>query len=174
MAGLGCGILAGVGLLLQPAPNSPLPEAAGTPAAERDPGASVSPAVVMSPAEPAGSSASAGSELLIARLQAARASLPKISVIRAEKGADLHQTPDAVIAAGAAIGDLQEHLAAHPEDFAEASLFYADCFGDADILPAIRALCLHSVKEKPDQWAPGVKERIATVPAAIRDIESEL
>ncbi|NDF15045.1 hypothetical protein EB061_06945 [bacterium] len=108
------------------------------------------------------------------RIATARRSLPTLASIRSEMPADLHGAPEGVLHAGAAIGELREHLLRHPEEFARASEFFAECAENREVLPAIRALCLHSAKERPAQWAPGVKERMEALPAPILQLESQL
>jgi hypothetical protein len=107
-------------------------------------------------------------------LENARKSLPTISSVRAGNADELHGPPEGVLNAGAAIGELQEYLSRNPEHFSKASEFFADCASNAQVLPGIRALCLHSAKENPARWAPGVKERMEALPAPILDLESQL
>ncbi len=143
------------------------------------PGAQPEANPVPAPSSPEGVAASrptegAQGDGLTTRLEAARSSLPRISALRAQKPEDLHHAPEGVVAAGASIGELREYLENHPGEFREASRFFAECFKDSDVLPAIRALCLHTLKEKPDQWPNGMKARVESAPAVVRDLESLL
>jgi hypothetical protein len=113
-------------------------------------------------------------EALRKQIDFASGVIPRVTALRSRPPEDLHHAPEGVVEAGAAIGDLLEYLARHPEHFKEASRFFSECAADADVLPAIRALCLHSIQDKPDQWAPGVKERIEGIPPSILELESEL
>lgn len=115
-----------------------------------------------------------GERDFVETLENARKSLPTISSVRAGNPDELHGPPEGVLNAGAAIGELQEYLSRNPEHFSKASGFFADCASNAEVLPAIRALCLHSAKQNPARWAPGVKERMEALPAPILELESQL
>ena len=98
--------------------------------------------------------------------------LPGTSGISAE---DAHGTPPQVIEAGAALGDLEEYLDQNPGDFKTVIEFYLECAGNSRTFPAVRAVCLHSLKKRgPGLISPIDQKRIAALPEEVRRIESEL
>jgi len=112
---------------------------------------------------------------LTAQLEATRKALPTFDSVRGLKEEEVaHRAPPAVIEAGAALGDLEEYLERRPDEYKGATRFYAECALNEKLLPAARALCLSSLRKKPDQWAKGVKEAIGSMPAEISELAAEL
>jgi hypothetical protein len=108
------------------------------------------------------------------RIKLIRNLLPPIDRVRTETQDALHGVPQSLIEVGGALGELEEYLDHSPGQFKAASQFYADCAENRKILPAARALCIHSLKKHPDDWAPGIKERISTVDPQILELESQI
>jgi hypothetical protein len=112
---------------------------------------------------------------LAAQLESTQKALPTYDSVKGLKEEQVaHRAPPSVIEAGAALGDLEEYLEKRPQEYKGATRFYADCVLNDRLLPAARALCLSSLRKKPDDWAKGVKEAVNRVPAEITDLEAEL
>ncbi len=112
---------------------------------------------------------------LKAEIEKTSAALPTIQSLKGMKEEDVaHRAPHQVIEAGAALGDLAEYLERHPSEFKNATAFYAKCALNESLLPAARALCLSTLRKKPNDWASGVKESIERVPEDIKGIAADL
>jgi hypothetical protein len=102
---------------------------------------------------------------------------PKLATYDGVKGLkedEVHGTPQAVLDAGAALGDLEEYLEKRPDEFKSATPFYTECALNRSLLPSVRAVCLHALRKKPTEWAPGVSEQIQNVPLDVSDLERDL
>ncbi|NDG85272.1 MAG: hypothetical protein EBX52_09600 [Proteobacteria bacterium] len=112
---------------------------------------------------------------LAAQLESIQKALPTYDSVRGLKEEQVaHRAPPSVIEAGAALGDLEEYLEKRPDEFKSATRFYADCALNDRLLPAARALCLDSLRKRPDQWAKGVSEAVNRVPSEINDLAADL
>jgi hypothetical protein len=87
---------------------------------------------------------------------------------------EAHGTPARIIEAGAALGDLEEFLERKPEEFQSASRFFSECAAGQEVPPSIRAMCLHSLRNNPTQWAPGVSAKLEGLPSEVVDLEAQL
>ena len=113
---------------------------------------------------------SAGLARLIHEVREKIPSLPGPSDMTAEQA---HQTPPQVLEAGAALGDLEEHLDQNPGDLGSVIPFYLECAENTKTFPAVRAVCLHALKKRGvGLISPTDQKRIAALPE--RRIESEL
>jgi hypothetical protein len=100
--------------------------------------------------------------------------LPEIKNLNIKSDEDAHQAPPELMEAGKSLGELAEYLERRPEEFVSASVFYADCASNRALLPAVRAVCYHSLTEKKEAWAPGVKDKLAQVTPDIIEIANDL
>ena len=115
------------------------------------------------------------SEDLKSELERVSQALPRMTAVKGLNEEQVaHRAPPLVMEAGAALGDLAEYLEKRPNEFKNATPFYAKCALDEQLMPAARAMCLHALSQKPAEWAKGVKESVDRVPAEIADLASQL
>jgi hypothetical protein len=115
-----------------------------------------------------------GTEDLQTVIRAVQATLPKITELKPADDEAAHHVGPELIRAGQALGDLAEYLERRPEEFKSASVFYASCAADENLMPASRAVCYAALARNKGQWAPGVAERISRVGPDIVDIAKNL
>ena len=104
----------------------------------------------------------------------ARRALPMLADLKSIPADEAHSTPARIIEAGAALGELEEYLEKKPEEFMAASRFFSDCASGAELPPSVRAMCLHSLRNNPTQWAPGVSAKLEALPSEVVDLEAQL
>ncbi len=109
-----------------------------------------------------------------ALLERVSKNLPEIKNLNIKSDEDAHQAPPELMEASKFMGELAEYLERRPEEFPSASVFYADCASNRALLPAVRAVCYHSLTEKKEAWAPGVKDKLAQVTPDIIEIANDL
>jgi len=114
------------------------------------------------------------SEGLNLEIQKVRKALPSLAELRNLPSDEVHGTPAKIIEAGAALGELEEYLERRPEEFPEASRFFSDCAVGSEFPSSIRAMCLHSLRNNPSQWAPGVSAKLEALPSEVTDLEAQL
>ena len=115
-----------------------------------------------------------GTEEFRTMVRAVQAALPKKTELKPADDEAAHHVGPELIRAGQALGDLAEYLERRPEEFKAASVFYANCAADENLMPASRAVCYSALSKNKDQWAPGVAERISRVGPDIVDIAKNL
>ncbi len=104
----------------------------------------------------------------------ARRALPMLVDLKSIPADEAHSTPARIIEAGAALGELEEYLEKKPEEFMAASRFFSDCATGEELPPSVRAMCLHSLRNNPTQWAPGVSAKLEALPSEVVDLEAQL
>ncbi len=100
--------------------------------------------------------------------------LPTLGDLQDLPSDEAHSTPARIIEAGAALGELEEFLERRPEEFPSASRFFSECAAGSELPPSVRAMCLHSLRNNPTQWAPGVSAKIEALPSEVVDLEAQL
>lgn len=114
------------------------------------------------------------SEELAREILKVKKALPSLKDLGSLPDDEVHGTPARIIEAGAALGELEEFLERKPEEFHGASRFFSECAVGEDLPASIRAMCLHSLRNNPTQWAPGVSARLESVPSEVMDLEAQL
>jgi hypothetical protein len=114
------------------------------------------------------------SDDLSSELAKVRRALPTLVDLKSIPADEAHSTPARIIEAGAALGELEEYLEKKPEEFMAASRFFSDCASGAELPASVRAMCLHSLRNNPTQWAPGVSAKLETLPSEVVDLEAQL
>ena len=123
---------------------------------------------------PASNSAENYSVELTNEIGKAKRALPMLSDLKSIPADEAHSTPARIIEAGAALGELEEYLEKKPEEFMAASRFFSDCASGTELPPSVRAMCLHSLRNNPTQWAPGVSAKLEALPSEVIDLEAQL
>ncbi|MBU6152677.1 MAG: hypothetical protein KGP28_00115 [Bdellovibrionales bacterium] len=114
------------------------------------------------------------SEELLGEISKVKRTLPSVTELRSLPLDEVHGAPARIIEAGAALGDLEEYLEKKPEEFLSASRFFSDCAAGSELPPSVRAMCLHSLRNNPTQWAPGVSAKLEGLPPEVVDLEAQL
>ena len=114
------------------------------------------------------------SQDLAREIQKAKAALPTLESLRTVSDDEEHGTPSKIVEAGAALGDLDEYLEGKPEEFKNATGFFSDCAMGETLPSSVRAMCLHSLRRNPTEWAPGVSAKLEKIPSDVVDLEAQL
>lgn len=76
------------------------------------------------------------------KLEATKTLLKEKTTARAEVQQNPHGTPEALMAAGAALGEIGELESQHPERKAEFLRYYKDCYENEETMTVTRVQCL--------------------------------
>jgi len=156
-----------------PSPNTPEASDHAVPLANDPPEAQGVSEVASASFAPAPTEA-APSQELAQEIEKVKTSLPSLGELRELPDDEVHGAPAKIIEAGAALGELDEYLEKRPEEFASASRFFSDCAAGETLPGSIRAMCLHSLRNHPTQWAPGVSAKLERLPSDVVELEAQL
>lgn len=107
-------------------------------------------------------------------LSVAMKQLPTIRDMEGLTDEDVHHTPDAVVEGGMLIGELLEEAEKNPAKREDTLKFFKSCAENADLMPAIRAVCWKRTLDQIPEWKIFLPISDADVPEDIKVLSSKI
>jgi hypothetical protein len=107
-------------------------------------------------------------------LSVAMKQLPTIRDMEGLTDEDVHHTPDSVVEGGMLIGELLEQADKNPAVREETLKFLKSCAENAELMPAIRAVCWKRTLDQIPQWKIFLPISDADVPDDIKVLSSKI